>query len=441
MNISEPFIQRPVATSLLMAAIGFVGLVAIPFLPVAPLPQVDFPTIQVSVTLLGASAETMAASVAAPLERQFGQIPGVTQLTSASAINATSITIQFELNRNIDAAAQDVQGAITAASRTLPQQLTAPPTYRKVNPADSPIIILSAQSDTLPLTTVDDYADNFLAQQISQVHGVALVTIWGEQKPAIRIQVDPAKLASAGLTLEDVRPILVNATTISAKGLVNTPDTTFTIAANDQIIDAESFNDIVLAYRNGGPIRVRDVGQSVAGPTDNTIGSFQNGKRGILLIVFKQPGSNVIETVDQIKELLPRLIRNIPPAIKVEMQQDRTRTIRASVRDVEFTLGLTVVLVVLVILLFLRNFWATIIPGLTVPLALLGSFAMMYLLGFSLDNLSLMALTIAVGFVVDDAIVVVENIHRHVENGEPRSRLLSTALAKLASPCSRSASH
>jgi HAE1 family hydrophobic/amphiphilic exporter-1 len=418
MNISEPFIQRPVATSLLMAAIGFVGLVAIPFLPVAPLPQVDFPTIQVSVTLLGASAETMAASVAAPLERQFGQIPGVTQLTSASAINATSITIQFELNRNIDAAAQDVQGAITAASRTLPQQLTAPPTYRKVNPADSPIIILSAQSDTLPLTTVDDYADNFLAQQISQVHGVALVTIWGEQKPAIRIQVDPAKLASAGLTLEDVRPILVNATTISAKGLVNTPDTTFTIAANDQIIDAESFNDIVLAYRNGGPIRVRDVGQSVAGPTDNTIGSFQNGKRGILLIVFKQPGSNVIETVDQIKELLPRLIRNIPPAIKVEMQQDRTRTIRASVRDVEFTLGLTVVLVVLVILLFLRNFWATIIPGLTVPLALLGSFAMMYLLGFSLDNLSLMALTIAVGFVVDDAIVVVENIHRHVENGE-----------------------
>jgi hydrophobe/amphiphile efflux-1 (HAE1) family protein len=418
MNISEPFIQRPIATSLLMAAIGFVGLVSLPFLPVAPLPQVDFPTIQVNATLQGASAETMAVSVAAPLERQFGQIPGVTQLTSVSALSASSITIQFELNRSIDAAAQDVQAMITAAGRTLPQQMTTPPTYRKVNPADAPILILSAQSDTLPLTTVDDYADNFLAQQISQVHGVALVTIWGEQKPAIRVQVDPARLASAGLTLEDVRPMLVNATTIAAKGMVNTADTTFTIAANDQITAAEPFNDIIVAYRNGGPIRVRDIGQAVAGPTDNTIGSFQNGKLGVLLIVSKQPGANVIDTVDQIKELLPRLIRNIPPAIKVEVQQDRTRSIRASVRDVEFTLGLTVVLVVLVILLFLRNLWATIIPGLTVPLALLGSAAAMYLLGFSLDNLSLMALTIAVGFVVDDAIVVVENIHRHVENGE-----------------------
>jgi hydrophobe/amphiphile efflux-1 (HAE1) family protein len=418
MNISEPFIRRPVATSLLMAAIGFVGLVAIPFLPVAPLPQVDFPTIQVSVTLQGASAETMAASVASPLERQFGQIPGITQMTSVSALNATSITVQFELNRNIDAAAQDIQGAITAASRTLPQTLTAPPIYRKVNPADAPILTLAAQSDTLPLITVDDYADNFLAQQISQVHGVAQVQIWGEQKPAIRIQVDPAKLASAGLTLEDIRPILVNATTIASKGTVNTPDISFAIAANDQILDAEPFNDAVIAYRNGGPIRVRDIGQAVAGPTDNTIGSFQNGKRGILLVVYKQPGANVIETVDQIRSLLPRLLRNIPPAINVAVLQDRTGTIRASVRDVEFTLALTIVLVVMVILLFLRNFWATVIPGVTVPLALLGSAAMMYLLGFSLDNLSLMALTIAVGFVVDDAIVVVENIHRHVENGE-----------------------
>jgi hydrophobe/amphiphile efflux-1 (HAE1) family protein len=418
MNISQPFIERPVATSLLMTAIGFVGLVAIPFLPVAPLPQVDFPTVQVSVTLEGASAETMAASVASVLERQFGQIPGITQLTSVSALNATSITVQFELNRNIDAAAQDIQAAITAASRTLPQNLTAPPSYRKVNPADSPILTLAAQSDTLPIITVDDYADNFLAQQISQVHGVAQVQIWGEQKPAIRIQVDPAKLASAGLTLEDIRPLLVNSTTISSKGVLNTADISFTIAANDQIIDAEPFNDAIIAYRNGGPIRVRDVGQAVAGPTDNTIGAFQNGKRGILLVVYKQPGANVIDTVDQIRALLPRLVRNIPPAINVEVLQDRTGTIRASVRDVEFTLGLTVVLVVLVILLFLRNLWATVIPGVTVPLAILGSAAMMYLLGFSLDNLSLMALTIAVGFVVDDAIVVVENIHRHIENGE-----------------------
>src|SRR5580693_58653 len=419
MNVSEPFIRRPVATALLMAAVGFVGLVSYPFLPVAPLPQVDFPTIRVDATLQGASAETMAASVAAPLERQFGQIPGVAQLTSMSALNATSITIQFELNRNIDSAAQDVQAAITVASKTLPQQMSVPPSYKKVNPADSPILILAAQSDTLPLITVNDYADNFLAQQISQVRGVAQVVIGGEQHPAIRIQVDPAKLASSGLTLEDARATLVNATTIAAKGTLNTTKNSFTIAANDQIIDPAPFDDVILAYRNGGPIRVRDVGQAVAGPTDVTVAAYQNGKPGILLIVNKQPGANVIDTVNKIKAVLPQLIKNIPSAINVSILEDRTTTIRASVEDVEFTLMLTIVLVVLVILLFLRNFWATVIPGVTVPLALLGSFATMYLLGFSLDNLSLMALTIAVGFVVDDAIVVVENIHRHIENGEP----------------------
>ena len=418
MNISEPYIRRPIATSLLMAAIGFVGLVALPLLPVAPLPQVDFPTISVNATLQGASAETMAASVAAPLERQFGQIPGVTQLTSVSALNSTSITIQFDLNRNIDFAGQDVQAAITVAGRTLPQQMSIPPSYKKVNPADSPILILSAQSDTLPLITVDDFVDNFMAQQISQVHGVAQVIIFGEQHPAIRIQVDPAKLASSGLTLEDVRSVLVSTTTIAAKGTINTDMTSFTIAANDQIIDPAPFDDVILAYRNGGPIRVRDVGQAVAGPTDNTLLSYQNGKPGIMLVVYKQPGANVIATVDEIKAQLPRLIKNIPPSINVSILQDRTVTIRASVEDVEFTLLLTIVLVVLVILLFLRNFWATLIPSVTVPLALLGSFACMYLLNFSLDNLSLMALTISVGFVVDDAIVVVENIHRHIEDGK-----------------------
>src|SRR5215475_9715443 len=256
MNISEPFIRRPVATSLLMSAVGFVGLVALPLLPVAPLPQVDFPTISVNALLLGASAETMAASVAAPLERQLGQIPGVTQLTSVSAVSAASITVQFDLNRNIDSAAQDVQAAITVASKTLPQQMSIPPSYKKVNPADSPIMVLGAQSDMLPLITVDDYADNFLAQQISQVPGVAQVSIGGEQHPSIRIQVDPAKLASSGVTLEEVRNTLVAATTIAAKGTVNTDNMTFTIAANDQIIEAESFDDIILAYRNGGPIRV-----------------------------------------------------------------------------------------------------------------------------------------------------------------------------------------
>ena len=418
MNISEPFIQRPVATSSLMAAIAFVGLVAFPFLPVAPLPQVDFPTIQVNASLQGTSAETMAASVAAPLERQFGQIQGVTQMTSLSALGVAAVVIQFDLNRNIDSAAQDVQAAITAAGKTLPQQMSTPPTYRKVNPADTQIIILSARSDTLPLYIVNDYADNFIAQQISQIRGVGQVTIGGEQHPSIRVQVDPAKLASSELTLEEVRSTLLSSTTIAAKGTVNTDTTTFTIAANDQIIDAEPFNDIVLAYRNGGPIRVRDVGQAIPAASDRNSISYQNNKPGILLEVFKQPGANVVEIVDEIKAMLPRLTANIPPAIELTIVLDRTPTIRASLADVEFTLGLTIALVVLVILLFLRNFWATFIPGVTVPLALLGSFAAMYLLNFSLDNLSLMALTISVGFVVDDAIVVVENIHRHIENGE-----------------------
>jgi HAE1 family hydrophobic/amphiphilic exporter-1 len=417
-NISEPFIRRPVATSLLMAALAFVGIVAYPFLPVAPLPQVDFPTIQVQVAFAGASAETMATSVAAPLERQFGQIAGITQMTSQSTLGATTIVIQFDLNRNIDGAAQDVQAAITAAGKTLPLALTTPPTYRKINPADSPILILAVNSDTLPLTTVDDYADNFLAQQMSQITGVAQVVIGGDSKPAIRVQVDPAKLASAGITLEEVRGALVNSTTNAAKGTINLPKTSFTIATNDQLTLAEGYDDVVLAYRNGAALRVRDVGQAVLGPTDRTIAAFQNRDRGILLIIFKQPGANVIETVDQIKAQLPRLTSNIPPAIKVTTLLDRTTTIRASVLDVETTLVLTICLVVMVILLFLRSFWATLIPSITVPLALTGSAAAMYMLNFSLDNLSLMALTIAVGFVVDDAIVVVENIHRHVERGE-----------------------
>jgi hydrophobe/amphiphile efflux-1 (HAE1) family protein len=402
-----------------MAAVAFVGIAAFPFLPVAPLPQVDFPTIQVSATWQGASAETMATSVAAPLERQFAQIPGVAQLTSLSALGATTIIIQFDLNRNIDSAGQDVQAAITVASKTLPQSMTTPPNYRKVNPADSPILLLALRSDTVPLITVDEYADLFLAQQISQVQGVAQVVIFGDRTPSIRVQVDPAKLAAAGITLEDIRSTLVNATSNSAKGTINGPKTSYTIAANDQIIEAGPFNDIVLAYRNGAPIRVRDVGEAIPAAVDRTVAAYQNNKDGIILAVFKQPGANVIDTVDQIKAQLPQLTARIPPAVSVETILDRTKTIRASVADVEFTLTLTIGLVVLVILLFLRNFWATLIPSVTVPLALAGSAAAMYLLNFSLDNLSLMALTIAVGFVVDDAIVVVENIYRHVENGEP----------------------
>jgi len=417
-SVSEPFIRRPVATTLLMAALAFVGIVSFPFLPVAPLPQVDFPTIQITTTWSGASAETMATSVAAPLELQFGQIAGVTQMTSQSSLGASTIVIQFDLDRNIDSAAQDVQAAITVATKQLPQSLTTPPAYKKVNPADVPVLLISVHSDTVPLINVDDYANIFLAQQISQVSGVAQVLVFGDRTPSIRVQVDPAKLAANGVTLEDIRGTLVSQTTNAAKGTINGDKISFSIAANDQITDAAKFNDVVLAYRNGAPIRVRDVGQAVAEPVDRTVAGYQNNKDGVILAVFKQPGANVIETVDQIKAELPKLTARIPPAVKTDIILDRTVTIRASVADVEFTLLLTVCLVVMVILLFLRNFWATLIPSVTVPLAIAGSFGAMYLMHFSIDNLSLMALTIAVGFVVDDAIVVVENIYRHVEHGE-----------------------
>ncbi len=417
MNISEPFIRRPIATSLLMATLALVGIVAYPLLPIAPLPQVDFPTVQVQAQLPGASPETMASTVAAPLERWFGQISGVTQMTSTSTLGSTLITLQFDLNRNIDGAAQDVQAAITSAGQTLPKNLAIPPTYKKVNPADSPILILAARSDTLPLTVVDDYADTVIAQQISQIPGVAQVLIGGQQKPAIRVQVDPAKLQTRGLTLEDVRNVLSNATTQAAKGLIQDQHQSFTIQSNDQIDKADEFNDVIVAYRNGAPVRIRDIGHAVAGPEDVTIAAFDGTTPAVMLLVYKQPGANVISTVDQIKAALPGLYQIIPHGMKLDTIVDRTVTIRASVDDVQFTLLLTIGLVVLVILLFLRNLRATLIPAAVVPLSLLGAFAVMYLLGYSLDNLSLMALTIAVGFVVDDAIVVVENIYRHLEDG------------------------
>ena len=419
MNLSEPFIARPVATTLLMAALALSGIAALPLLPVAPLPQVDFPTIVVTATLDGASPETMASSVAAPLERQFGQISGVTQMTSFSALGATSVTMQFDLHRDIDSAAQDVQAAITAASTTLPESMTTPPTYRKFNPADAPILMLALHSETLPLTVVNEYADNFLAQQISQVSGVARVSIAGEQKQSIRIQVDPAKLASRGLTLEEVRVAAVSATANAPKGVLNTAKTSFAITANDQIAQAEQFDEVVIAYRDGAPVRIRDVGRAVFAAADRNAAAFANNVPSLVLSINKQPDANVIDTVDRIKALLPTLTANIPPAITVETILDRTITIRASVHEVEFTLALTVGLVVLVILLFLRNLWATLITSITVVLALLGSFAAMYVLGYSLNNISLMGLTIAIGFVVDDAIIVVENIHRHIEDGAP----------------------
>jgi len=417
-GISAPFIRYPIGTSLMMAGILFVGLVAYPLLPVAPLPQVDFPTVQVTANLPGASPETMASSVAQPLERQFAQIPGVAQMTSTSYLGTAAVTIQFDLNRNIDGAANDVQAAINAASGQLPKNLPSPPTYRKVNPADSPILLLSATSDTLPLTQVSDAVDAQLAQQISQISGVAQVFIGGQQKPGIRIQVDPAKLVAKGLSLEDVRTQISITTVDSPKGSIDGPTRAYTIYANDQLLNAKDWNDVIIAYRNGGPLRIRDIGQAITGPEDARQAAWANGKRGVFLVIFKQPGANVIETVDRIKALLPRLVAGIPPAIKIDLISDRTQTIRAAVHDVQFTLLITIALVVMVIFVFLRSFWATVIPTVTVPLALLGACALMWVFGYTLDNLSLMALTIAVGFVVDDAIVMLENITRYIEEGE-----------------------
>ena len=417
MNISEPFVRRPIATSLLMGGIFLVGLVVFPLLPVAPLPQVDFPTIQVSANLPGASPETMASSVAAPLEYQFAEISGLSQMTSTSVLGATQISLQFDLDRNIDAAAQDVQTGIDAAGGQLPKNLPTPPTYRKVNPADSPILILAVHSDVLPVTTVDDYAENILAQQVSQIPGIAQVTIGGQQKPAVRVQVDPVKLAALGLQLEDVAGVITQATVDAPKGSINGPTRSMTIYDNDQLLKAAPWNDVVVAYKNGAPVRIRDIGVAVDGPENMLMQGSQNGHRGILLLIFKQPGANVIDAVERVQALLPHALTSVPPSIKVDTIANRTTTIQASVRDVEFTLALTIALVVMVIFLFLRNAWATIIPGVTVPLALLGTAAMMYVLHYSLDNLSLMALTIAVGFVVDDAIVMLENIYRHIESG------------------------
>jgi HAE1 family hydrophobic/amphiphilic exporter-1 len=429
MSISAAFIKRPIGTSLLALAVLLVGAAVWPLLPVAPLPQVDFPTIQVSAGLPGANPETMAASVAQPLERQFSLIAGLSQMTSSSALGTTQITLQFDLNRNIDAAALDVQSAITAASGQLPSNLPGPPTFRKTNPADQAILVLAVQSDTLPLTRVNEYADTILAQQISQIAGVSDVGIGGVQKPSVRVQVDPVKLAAMGLSLEDVRGVIATTTVSQPTGSINGKQQSFAVYTNDQILKAEPWNDMVLAYRNGAPVRVRDIGIAVEGPENILTAGWayagsaapaedavHNG-RAMILFVRKQPGANVIETVDRIRAALPSLRAAIPPTVTVNTLVDRTQNIRASVRDVEFTLIITIAAVILVIFAFLLSVPATVIPGLTVPLALMGTAAAMYVMNYSLDNLSLMALTIAVGFVVDDAIVMLENIYRHVEAG------------------------
>jgi len=416
-NISAPFINRPIATVLLMVGLLLCGLVTYRLLPVAALPNVNYPTIAVTAQLPGADPQTMASSVATPLEEQFGQIPGIVQMTSSSTLGYSAITLQFDLSRNVDGAAGDVLSAINAAGGQLPPNMTYPPTIRKVNPADTPILVLAVTSDSVPITTVDAYAENILLQKISQISGVGLVGIGGQQKPAVRVQVNPQALAARGISLETVRTVLGEANVDLPKGTLNSPRETYTLNTNDQLFKPELYDSLIIAYQNGSPVRVRDIGHAIEGPENNLLAGWDNQQRAIILAVQRQPGANVIATVDRVKGMLPQLEASIPSTIKVSILSDRTQTIRASVSDVQFTLLLTVALVVMVIFLFLRNLWATVIPAVTVPLSLIGTFAVLYVLGYSLDNLSLMALTIAVGFVVDDAVVVIENVVRHLEEG------------------------
>ena len=418
MNISRPFIIRPVATTLLMVAILLAGAVAYKMLPVAALPQVDYPIIQVRTFYPGASPDVMATAVTAPLERQFGQMPGLTQMTSASSGGSSVITMQFSLDLSLDVAEQEVQAAINAGFTFLPKDLPNPPVYSKVNPADTPILTLALSSDSLPLPQVEDLADTRLAQKISQLPGVGLVSISGGQRPAVRVQANPTALASYGLALEDLRNSIAAANVNQAKGGFDGPRQAYIIGANDQLFSSKDFRPLVVAYRNGAPVKLSDVAQVTDDAENVNQAAWKNETPAVVLNIQRQPGANVIEVVDRIKRLLPQLKSSLPAGIKVEVLTDRTSTIRESVKDVEFEMMLAVGLVVAVIFLFLRNLPATAIPSVAVPLSLIGTFGVMYLLGFSLNNLSLMALTISTGFVVDDAIVMIENISRYVEEGE-----------------------
>jgi multidrug efflux pump len=418
MNPSRLFILRPVATALLTVGVLLAGAVAYLQLPVSALPQVDYPTIQVLTFYPGAGPDVMASSVTTPLERQFGQLPGLRQMTSVSSSGASLITLQFTLDYQIDVAEQWVQAAINAAFTFLPKDLPSPPTYSKVNPADTPILTLALTSDTLPLAKIEDLADTNLAQKISQLPGVGLVSISGGQKPAIRVQVDPTKLSSYGLGLEDVRSVLGQANVDQAKGNLDGPRQAFSIGANDQLFSSAEYRAVVLAYKNGAPVRLGDVADVLDGVENVKLAAWMNDKPAVIVNIQRQPGANIISVVDRIKRLMPQLRASLPASVEVTTLTDRTTTIRASVADVQFTLVLTVALVVMVMFLFLRSLAATVIPSIAVPISIIGTFGIMYLLGYSLDNLSLMALTISTGFVVDDAIVMIENIARHIEAGE-----------------------
>jgi len=418
MNVSAPFIRRPVATTLLAVAVVLAGGAGYTQLPVAPLPRVDNPTINVNTGLPGGSPETMASSVATPLERRFGRIAGVTEITSSSTLGQTSLTLQFDLERDVDSAARDVQAAINATGGDLPAGLPSRPNYRKVNPADSPIMIVALTSKTLQLSKLFDVANTVLAQKISQVNGVGQVFVGGAQQPAVRVSVDPVALAGVGLSLEDVRATLARATANSPKGAFSGSVQTRSIEANDQLSNAAGYRPLVLTYRNGSPVRLGDVAKVTDDVENQRAAAWCDGERAVLLIIRRQPGANIIDVIERVKKLLPDLARSISPGIDVKVALDRSTTIRASVKDVQTTLLISVGLVVLVVFVFLRSLWATTIPSVAVPLSLIGTFGVMYLLGYSLDNLSLMALTISTGFVVDDAIVVTENVSRFIEQGD-----------------------
>jgi multidrug efflux pump len=428
MNVSKPFIHRPVATTLLTVAIAIAGAIAFKVLPVSPLPQVDFPTISVGASLPGASAEIMASSIATPLERQFGHIAGVTEMTSTSSLGTTAITIQFDLSRNIDGAARDVEAAINAARTYLPANLPSNPTYRKVNPADSPIMILGLTSDKYGPDQLYDEASTVIQQKLSQLQGVGQVSVGGGALPSVRVEVNPTKLYSMGMTMTDIQSVLRLQNSDLAKGQITDGDITADIVANDQISKAVDYKPIIIGYNNGAAVHLSDVADVIDSVQNLRVGGYLNGKRAVVLIVFRQPGANIIETVDRIRNELPSITASIPKGMDTTIVLDRTTTIRASVRDVERTLVFSIILVIFVVFVFLRNGRSTLIPAVAVPVSLIGTFAVMYLCGYSLDNLSLMALTIATGFVVDDAIVVMENITRHLEAGmEPFAAALKGA--------------
>jgi multidrug efflux pump len=416
-NLSAPFIRRPIATSLLTAALAMAGVLAFRFLPVAPLPRVDFPTVNVSANLPGASPETMASTVATPLERQFGHIAGVTEMTSSSGLGSTSIVLQFDLTRNIDAAVRDVQAAINAARGQLPANLPSNPRYFKANPADAPIMILTLTSKTVDKPHMYDAADSILAQKLAQIQGLGQVFVGGGARPAVRVEANPLVLNKYGIGLDNVRNILSAANANNPKGQLSDAESSWIVSAADQIKVASKYQPLIVSYHNGSPVRLSDVADVVDSVEDTRNAGLSNGEDAVLIILFRQPGANIIDTIDRVRAELPRLRASISPAINVGIALDRTTTIRASIEDVEYTLIISIILVILVVFAFLRNAWATLIPSVAVPLSLLGTFGIMYLLGYSLDNLSLMALTVSTGFVVDDAIVVIENISRYLEKG------------------------